>query len=307
MANWNLSEIRQQVRQVTGRLSEDQFSDAQLLKRINWFTKFKLPAELKLEKQHVFYEFLTTENQAYYAFDAANYTNIEPNATIDNLSLEWYQSPDEFYNQNPYQISRSTPWTGNGVITAFSTTVQSFPIFPGTLVITDETELFEDTNNNWSTANQVIAGSLGGSATINYDTGAISVTFNTAPANGQNISLSYTQFNPGRPISVLFYNDQFEFYPPPNTAYRFKAKAYGLNLVRSSSGTSQTEFLISSDVPARETWGPMIVFGTARQIFTEYGEMDAYAEATAVYREHKADSMNETHQNLLNTRAQPQF
>lgn len=51
--------------------------------------------------------------------------------------------------------------------------------------VTDGTETFSDDYNG------VLVGSLGGTGTINYITGAISVTFNTAPANLQAITARY--------------------------------------------------------------------------------------------------------------------
>lgn len=51
--------------------------------------------------------------------------------------------------------------------------------------VTDSVETFQDDRNG----NMV--GSLGGTGTVNYATGAVSVTFNTAPANTQAITCSY--------------------------------------------------------------------------------------------------------------------
>src|SRR3990167_1556623 len=53
------------------------------------------------------------------------------------------------------------------------------------ITATDGTETFTDDNNG------VLTGSAGGTGTINYDTGAISVTFFAAPANLQAITADY--------------------------------------------------------------------------------------------------------------------
>jgi len=296
MAVWDLSQIRQKVRQVTGRFSENELSTSALDNFINQYYQYTFPAEVKLERQHTYYEFLTTPNQPTYTAPTG-FTNFEPPGTMDEYLLLWYQDPERYYQENWKQITRLAPWTGDGATTAFNTTITGFPIWPGTTVITDNTEVFEDTNETFANSPVTITGSLGGTATVNYSTGVITVGFNTAPANGQLIYLSYSVFAPERPQSVLYYNNQFEFWPVPDTAYRFKTKAYAV-----------TDPLVNAtDRPPLDQWGPCIAYGAARDIHSNYGEFDAYAEVTALYKEQVAYVLNRTDQNLLNTRAAPHF
>ena len=51
----------------------------------------------------------------------------------------------------------------------------------------------------------------------------------------------------------------------------------------------------------------MIAYGAARDIFSDYGELDAYAETTELYKEQKNYVLTRTCQDLLNTRAAPNF
>lgn len=296
MAVWDLAEIRQKVRQVTGRLSENELSTTQLDNYINQYYQYTFPAEVKLDREHTYYEFLTTPNQPTYTV-STDYTNFEPEATMDEYSLLWYQNPDKYYAENWKQITSLTPWTGDGSTVTFTTTITGFPIWPATTVITDNTEVFEDTNTTFANSPVTINGSLGGIATVNYSTGDISATFNTAPTNGQIIYLSYAVFAPTRPQAVLYYNNQLEFYPIPDTAYRFKVKAYAVT----SPLTSAT------DRPPLDQWGPCIAYGASRDIHSNFGELDAYAEVTALYKEQVAYVLNRTDQNLLNTRSLPFF
>lgn len=297
MATWTLADIRFKARQLTGRLSPQEMTNTQLDTRINQYYQLVLPAELKLERVHSFYEFLTTVNQATYTFDNVNFTNVEPPATMNNLSMLYYQSPAKFNEENPYQYAQLTPWAGDGTTTTFATSVTSFPILPDSLVITDNVEVFEDTNTTWTSSNIVLTGSDGGNATINYSTGSISVTFNTAPLNGQIIYLSYILFQPGRPTAVLFYDNQFTFFPPPDTAYRFKMQAYKIFTALSDA----------TDTPLLSEWGPLIAYGTSKQIFADFGELDAKREIEPDYQEQVDYVIRRTEQNLLNERAMPSF
>ena len=201
----------------------------------------------------------------------------------------------------------SSPKTCGSSTSAEVFTASNFPILPATTVVTDNVEVFQDTNTTYTTADVVLTGSLGGTGTINYSTGAVSVTFNSAPADGQNITFSYIQFQAGRPTAVLLYNNQFTFFPVPDTAYRFQTKAYANSLVTTAAGATATEFVNSTDRPLLDEWGPCIAYGTSRDINADKGEMDAYQEVTALYKEQLAYVLKRTNQNLMNTRTAPNF
>lgn len=86
-------------------------------------------------------------------------------------------------------VSGEVLGTGDGATVTFSGTLA----FKGSgarrtcfaISVTDGTETFTDDYNG------VLTGSAGGTGTINYATGAISVTFNAAVANSQNVTVDY--------------------------------------------------------------------------------------------------------------------
>lgn len=303
---WTLGRIRQKVRQVTGRFGTDELSNSDVDRYINNYYQYTFPAEVKLDKEHVYYEFLTTPNQAYYDQPLTQYTNFQPPATANNLGMVWYQSPGLFIqqntNQNGLQYNFLTPWTGDGVTTTFSTTVTGYPILPGSVTVeslmsNDVVETFQDTNQDWSYADVVVTGSPGGTMTLNYNAGTVDVTFSIAPADGANINLNYIVFNATRPQAILMYNNQFQLWPIPDQVYVIRMQAYQIVQPLESS----------TDTPGLNEWGPCIAYGASRDISADYGEMDAYATITALYKEQVDYIMRRTHQNLLNTRAAPKF
>jgi len=297
MAEWTLSLIRQKVRQVTGRFTPSEITNEELDQKINQYYQLTFPAEVKLDNKLVYYEFLTTANQAYYDQPETTYTNFAPPATCNNLSMLWYQNQAVFFEDNPLQYNFLTQWTGDGTTFTFSTTVTGFPIFPGTTTITDNVETFQDSNSNWTTANVLVTGSLGGSMTLNYLAGTVSVTFNTAPIDGQNIFLNYVVFAANRPQAILEYNNQFQLYPVPDQSYIIKMPAYSV----------VSALVNATDTPDLNEWGPCIAYGTSREILADFGELDGYAEISQLYKEQVAYVLKRTNQNLLNIRALPQF
>ena len=296
-ATWTLSAIQQAIRKVTGRFSSSDISNSELKTRINQYYTLIFPAEVKLEAKHVYYEFTTTTNQSIYPIPSSTYTNYEPIALCNMFPLVWFQDPLQFQSVNEQQYTFLNPWSANGTTSTFTYTVQAYTILPGTLTIYDGVELFEDTNTTWTNDDVEITGSLGGLATINYSTGVISVTFYTAPISNATINLNYILFVASRPRNILLYDNNFTLFPCPDQAYKIKMKAYSI----------VTPLENATDTPDLNEWGRCIVYGTARELLSDYGEMDGYAEITALYKEQVAYILRRTNQNLLNIRAMPTF
>ncbi|MCX7726864.1 MAG: hypothetical protein N2053_08440, partial [Chitinispirillaceae bacterium] len=80
-------------------------------------------------------------------------------------------------------VSRELIGTGNGTITTFTKTLDYKPIIPSTVTVVAGTLVATDDGSG------NIAGDFTG--TINYDTGAISVTFSSAPSNGTEVRATY--------------------------------------------------------------------------------------------------------------------
>ena len=85
------------------------------------------------------------------------------------------------------QVTGEAYGTGNGSTKTFAHTLSaiSAPKTAMYVSVTDTVETFVDDRNG----NMI--GNLGGTGTVNYATGAVSVTFNTAPTNSQAITCSY--------------------------------------------------------------------------------------------------------------------
>lgn len=75
--------------------------------------------------------------------------------------------------------------TGDDTEVTFNATLDGSPVVPGTVVVSDGVEAFSDGGLG------VLTGSAGGTGTIDYNTGEISVTFNAAPATAADIEASY--------------------------------------------------------------------------------------------------------------------
>lgn len=126
-------------------------------------------------------------------YDAAK--NFKGRILIDtNRTLLWGRVKDQtglygsYIDTQTYTtVSPEAVGTGNGVLVTFTHTAAGITgtrtIFA--VSVTDGTETFTDNFDG------TLSGSLGGTGTVNYITGAISVTFNTAPTNATPITTVY--------------------------------------------------------------------------------------------------------------------
>jgi hypothetical protein len=75
---------------------------------------------------------------------------------------------------------------GDGVAKDYAGTLAAaLPVEPGTVIVTDGVEAFADDGFG------VLTGDAGGAGTVNYQTGNVAVTFNTAVANLTEITVDY--------------------------------------------------------------------------------------------------------------------
>ena len=84
--------------------------------------------------------------------------------------------------------------TGNAALFTFTGSFAWVPIRPSTISVTDGTESFTDNGSG------VLTGTAGGTGTIDYATGAFSVTFIAAPGLGTSITATYDYDMEGNPL-----------------------------------------------------------------------------------------------------------
>ena len=142
----------------------------------------------------------TTENptsweQAEFSWNSYLLQELAPTLLGGSLTGGYvYQMNDGEWDETVSPIQQEVLQLGTGA-TTYTGTVAHYPVVPGTLIITDGIETFTDNSDGTLTRTPV----AGGTNTINYVTGAYSVTFNTAVVTGVQILANYTTtsyFNP---------------------------------------------------------------------------------------------------------------
>ncbi|MES2409029.1 MAG: hypothetical protein V4509_01870 [Patescibacteria group bacterium] len=302
---WTLQDIEQTARQISGQLSATQLSSEQLDFFINAYYQYDLPRKLKIEEFYVQYTFPLEQNVSTYTLpgdftDGLAFTHVEPKLYVNGVPIRYTQDTDVFYGVIPANFSTEQVGVGNGVTTSFNYTTNFQPIvsgFPSSVMVA----VIPGQTNPPGIQEQLVDDGFGildgdGTGTVNYISGAISVTPTTIPAVNSTIEVTYHFEQVGRPNTVLFYNRQFIFYPTPDTLYQGRIDAFKQPLA----------LVDPTDVPLKPEWGEIIAIGAAMKILRAFGQYDKYKEVeTTYFKEEWSKLMSDTDNQLMASRSPP--
>jgi hypothetical protein len=99
--NWDFNFIKLKVRNLTGRPSVNQLSQADLEDYINSFYQYNLPEELAASELEDWYKFNTQANKADGYAVEEDYLILKKPFTIDGYSLNLYRNPSTYYGKYP--------------------------------------------------------------------------------------------------------------------------------------------------------------------------------------------------------------
>ncbi len=269
----DLADIRTMVRQVTGRPSPNQISDANIDEKINNFYLYDLPAYLKLFNLKTTYSFVTEPDVDTYDFPANTFTNIEPPIYIAGYEVNLIQSREQFYNLHPRSMRNETLDTGTGAAGPYGGTVIGTPVLKSDVLIST----VDNAGNALSAEDNglgVFTGDIGAGATINYETGVIAgITWTGIIAAGETIRVQYINYAASRPFDVLFYDDVLTLRPVPDQAYTVEVNAF----------ISPTALIADADEPLLREWWELLAYGAALKIFADNLDMEAYGQVEILF------------------------
>lgn len=110
-----LSDIILKVRRITGRPSQNQLSDNDIIKYINTFYIYDMPEHLRLISLRYNYQFTTTANIAVYDLPTDIYLTDMPPVFIAGYQSYMTQSRENFFRINPsLNFLQQSVYVGNG-------------------------------------------------------------------------------------------------------------------------------------------------------------------------------------------------
>lgn len=287
-----LADIITKVRRLTGSGNSLQLTDAMIKDYINSFYLYDFPAQfrsLKLKDQYIF---VTTQGIDTYAFDSEKYTTVEMPCYCANAQIQLYNDPWSFYQTwyNWQQLENFA--TGNNTVGPYTGTLQSTPLlrsvnnvstninFPASriqnILITANTATgtINITDNGSGVLNEIdmngtiTTASVG---TINYQTGAITVTFSSSIPNPNAIQAQYNPQVLGFPQSIMFFQNQFVLRPVPSQGFTVQLVAYRQPTQALEDAANDT------GTPELLEWWETIAFGAAKKVYEDRLDMDGVA------------------------------
>lgn len=262
-----ISEMQILLKDVT---QHQELSNATLLEEMNNFYQNQFYVDIGMKSVNTMYNFQTLANVDEYAI-AEKYRLINSDEFfLNGVAFDLYF--DKIFYSEAFPdayITGESIGAGDAAEVTFSGTLQRFPVVPKSMIVSDDAETFKDVEGTG-----VLTGSLGGSGAITYATGVYSITFNSAPADGQSISTTYSEYTASQPNTALYYDNTIKFRPIPDATYDIKVQV-----------VERPDALTAGSTLRNLSWGDAIVYGTAINILRRDGNDEAADIKKSIYKE----------------------
>ncbi len=316
MAIGTLTSILAKARKLIGSPDTLQVPDTDLIDYVDSFYLYDLPAQFRSLKLKDVYIFMTQQGIDVYPFDSEHYTTVTMPCYIAKREVKLFNDAWSFYASNFNWQSYQNFATGNGTTGPYTGVLSAVPIvrssntnpsiavnpnYPASIVqnvlITANTgnmlsptrNIYDDGSGNL--IGNITTGLLPPNNTIDYNTGAVSVTFDTVIPAGQTIQIQYNPVQQSIPLAILFYQNQFTLRPVPDRGYTVELTCY-----RQPSRALGTVALDTT--PELTEWWELIAVGAAKKFYEDSMDLEGVSIMDKMLREKYALAETRTYAQL---------
>lgn len=296
-ANNTYTKIELLARRLTASPGESTWKTADLQEMLNTFYSSDFPYAIKLDQMRSVYTFYTRPNIDRYSLDVNYNQGIRAPIYVDGIQGYFFKDRDEFFRMWTRYPTQFKPATGDGVTATFNFTVPG-PFLPnmvtlGCVAVAGNAISVADDGQgnlqlqvpnpqisvpvqtsavpgmkNLNTANpgQDIVTTIG---TVDYVNGTFGLTFPPGyiPAQSQQFILRVSQYQTGRPYSLLFWNNEFQVRPIPKFIHKIEVETY----------LTPVQFMQTSDSPILNQWVQYLGYGIACERLRQQQDVDGLA------------------------------
>lgn len=302
----SLDQMRNTVRRMTARYTEQQMTTTQIDLYINLFYTLHFPEQFKNIKLTKPYVFTTVPNVDTYDFvyenglvtdaagnDIPGNIQITPPVYCQGYLLRYYQDKTTFFNRWPKLSVNQQINIGTGLnSTSYTGTIPGFPFLRAEMdILGNVTEsnviisTFNDSGFSFTLKDRAIANSNSGFlvgdndfiyGAVNYVTGAYSFNLiTTAIPAGDIIYASIVPYMASRPIETLFYNQQIILRPVPLQVYQIEFQI----------SQQPTQLLAANQAPELDEWYQFICAGAAKLIYADFPDPEGMQYLMPIWQE----------------------
>ena len=317
-----LQDIRNKVRRVTARYTQESLNDAQIDDYINTFYLLEFPENIRNLKLLVPFTFTTTPGVACYDFPyqagftdpnglpSSGYSNIKPPAYCQGYLLRYFQDKTQFYAVWPKRTQIYQIGSGNGTTGPYIGMIPFAPMLRAEQDIygkvTEANVIISAQQGNKETDGasfvftatdnpvQRLSGPIGSTVYSPSDTGYLS-------SNGQNLPNSFinyitgefqlnttTEIPNGVPINVQaipFMGSRpvdFLFYNQQMIVRPVPADVYQIEV---QGVMTPVAMIANSDFPQLDEWWQFLALGAAKLVYTDYPDPEGLEYCMKLFQE----------------------
>jgi hypothetical protein len=128
-------------------------------------------------------------------------------------------------------------------------------------------------------------------------TGVFNINFPVAPAAGTIITLWVSQYQTGRPYSLLFWNNEFTIRPVPKLIHKVEIETY----------LTPVQFMSTTDSPILNQFVQYLAYGAACEILRQRQDMQGLANLMEGFKRQEALVLERQGTEEINSRNQTIF
>lgn len=273
-----LQNIRDKVRQLTGRKSAAQLSNTQIDFEINNYYDNEFPLQFRSFELRQEYSFVTTPNVDVYNVAPNTFQSVEPIGYVGGYPTLFVEDRSLFHQLFPDVRQDIFLLLGTGIAGPYAGTITGNPILKGSVLVysnigfqTQTSALDNSDGLLYPVVNGVPSFTATPIGTVDYNTGAILITFQAVVPSGTEIRAQSKQYNPNRPTTIFYWDNQLTLRPVPDRAYNVRIITYNYPIaIDTSSGLNVA--------PPIFEWWEALAYGASMKIFENNKDLASAAQ-----------------------------